>query len=137
MSAMSPIQSSAVPFAVGTDGIAYKNLVCKRLWGLTINPTITEEESDCGVAVGVGIAHFSFNFEIIMSTTPNGATEVSANTTAAWANNGTLVYVKLISGSDYIRKGSGYISNYQESAPLNGVITATGTITGNGTISLS
>lgn len=137
MSAFTPIQSKLVPFAIGTDGITYNNLVCKKTWGLTWTPSITEEETDCGIAVGVGAVKFSFNFEIVLNTTLAGATEVSANQMAGYANNGTLVYVSLVSGTDYIRKGSGYISNYQESAPLNGVITATGTITGNGTISLS
>lgn len=137
MSAFTPIQSRNVPFAIGTDGISYKNLVCKKLWGLTLTPTTVEEETDCGIAVGTGAVKFSFNFEIVMTTTPNGATEVSANTVAGYAVNGTLVYVSLVSGSDYIRKGSGYITNYQESAPQGGFITATGTITGNGTISLS
>lgn len=134
MSAFTPIQALNVPFAIGTDGIAYKNLVCKKLWGLTLTPTITEEETDCGIAVGVGAVKFSFNFEIVLNTTLAGASEVSANTMMGYANNGTLVYVLLQSGSNYIRRGSGYISNYQESAPQGGVISATGTISGNGTI---
>jgi len=131
-----PIQSANVPFAIGTDGITYKNVVCKRLWGLTLTPTITEEETDCGIAVGVGAVKFQFNFEFVMTTTPAG-TEISANTVFGYANNATLVYVLLQQGSNYIRRGSGYISNYQESAPLNGVITATGTITGQGTLASS
>src|SRR6185503_18906729 len=104
-------------------GITYKNLVCKKLWGLQLTPTIIEEETDCGVATGAGAVKFSFNFEIVLNTTPNGATEVSANTVFGWANNNTLVYVLLQSGSSYIRRGSGYISNYTESAPQGGFIT--------------
>lgn len=134
MSALTPIQARNVPFAVGTDGVTYKNLVCKKLWGLTLTPTIVEEETDCGIAVGSGAVKFQFNFEIVMNTTISGATEISANTMMGYANNGTLIYVLLQSSTDYIRRGSGYISNYQESAPQGGFITATGTITGNGTI---
>jgi hypothetical protein len=134
MSAFTPIQARNVPFAVGTDGITYKNLVCKKVWGLTMTPTITEEETDCGIATGVGAVKFSFNFEIVLNTTLAGATEISANQMMAFVNAGTLLYILLQSGSDYIRRGSGYISNYQESAPQGGLISATGTITGNGTI---
>lgn len=134
MSAFTPLLARNIPFAIGIDGITYKNLVCKKLWGLTLTPTIAEEETDCGPATGVGAVKFSFNFEIVMTTTPNGATEVSANTVFGYANNGTLVYILLQSGSDYIRRGSGYISNYQENAPQGGFVTATGTITGTGTL---
>lgn len=133
MSAFTPIQALSVPFAIGTDGIAYKNLVCKKLWGLTLTPTITEENTDCGIAVGVGAVKFSFNFEIVLNTALAGATEVSANTMMGYANAGTLVYI-LLSTTGYVRRGSGYISNYVESAPQGGVISATGTISGNGVI---
>lgn len=133
MSALTPLQSKNVPFAMGTDGITYKNVVCKKLSGLTLTPTIAEEETDCGPATGVGAVKFQFNAEVVLNTTPSGATEISSNEVFAWANAGTLVYV-LMSASGYIRRGSGYISNYQESLPQGGFVTATFTITGNGVV---
>lgn len=133
MSALTPIQARNVPFAMGTDGVSYKNVVCKKLSGLTLTPTIAEEETDCGPATGVGAVKFAFNAEVVLNTTPSGATEISANEVFAWANAGTLVYV-LMSTTGYLRRGSGYISNYQESLPQGGFVTATFTVTGNGVV---
>lgn len=137
MSVPTYLQSSAVPFNMGTDGISYKSAVCKKLWGFQITPTLIEDESDCGPATATGTKKFSFNAEILFNLTPNGATELSSNEVAAWANNGTTVYVLLQYGSDYYRQGSGVVSNFQESAPLNGFVSATFTVTGSGSIDLT
>lgn len=138
MSNPTALESRNVPFAVSTDGNTYKNLVCKRTWGVSIEPQFTQEDSDCGVLTAVGASpRWSFSFEIIMNTTPNGATELSANEMAGYANSGTLLYVKLVSTGVYYRQGSGYITAYEESAPINGFVTATGTFTGTGTLDLS
>jgi hypothetical protein len=137
MSNPTVVQSRNVPFAVSTDGNTYKNVVCKKTWGLTLAPQFTEEDSDCGTLTAVGSVRFSFDFEIVLNTTPNGATEISANEMAGYANNGTLIYVKLVSTGVYFRQGSGYITNYTESAPINGFVTATGTVTGSGTLDIT
>lgn len=137
MSVPTTLQSSSVPFAMGTDGISYKNVVCKKLWGLNLNPTLIEDESDCGPHTATGTKKFSFNVEFLLNTTPNGASEISANEVATWANNGTTVYVLLQYLTQYYRQGSGVISAYSESAPLNGFITATATISGNGLLDLT
>jgi hypothetical protein len=133
MSALTPVQAKNVPFAMGTDGIIYKNVVCKKLSGITLTPTIAEEETDCGPATGVGAVKATFNVEIVLNTTPNGATEISANEVFIWANAGTLVYM-LMSASGYIRRASGYISNLQESLPQGGFVTSTFTVTVNGLV---
>lgn len=137
MSVPTTLQSSLVPFAMGTDGISYKNVVCKKLWGLSLNPTLIEDESDCGPHTAAGTKKFSFNAEILLNLTPNTATEISANEVATWANNGTTVYVLLQYLTSYYRQGSGVISAYQESAPLNGFVTATFTVSGSGLLDLT
>lgn len=126
------LQSRSVPFAIGLDGVTFKNLVCKKLWGLSIEKDVVQDPNDCGMATSVGVAtKFSVNFEIVLNLTP-GATEYSANDVATFANDGTLVYFKLAYLTSYLRSGSGYITNYQESAPFGGMVSATGTITGDG-----
>lgn len=137
MSVPTFLQSVSVPFAIGTDGISYKNAVCKKTWGLSITPTLVEEETDCGVATSTGAKKFQFSLELVLNTTPNGATELSANELANWANSGTLVYVMLTDSAGYLRSGSGYISNYTEAAPQGGVVGATMTVSGNGTLDVT
>jgi hypothetical protein len=137
MSVPTYLQSSAVPFSIGTDGITYKQAVCKKLSGLQMTPTLIEDESDCGPATATGTKKFSFNAELLLNLTPNGATELSLNEIATWANNGTTVYVLFQYGSSYYRQGAGVISNYQESLPLNGFVSATFTVSGTGLLDLT
>jgi hypothetical protein len=137
MSNPTVLQSRNVPFAIGTDGVTYKTAVCKKAVNVAIEPQITQEESDCGTHTAVGSTRWSFDAEVILNTTPNGATEVSINTIAGYANAGTTVYVKLVNAGTYYRQGSGIITNYRETLPLNGFVTASFTFTGDGTLDLS
>jgi hypothetical protein len=137
MSNPTVLQSRNVPLAFSSDGLTYKTVVCKKSFDVNIDPSLTTEESDCGVHSAPGATRWSFGFEIIMNTTPNGSTELSANTIAGWANSGTLVYAKLISSGAYYRQGQGYITNYKESAPQSGFVTATGTFVGDNTLDIS
>src|SRR5438876_9229321 len=113
MSNPTNLQSKLVPFNIGTDGINYKKVVCTKSKAVNMNVGLVQDESDCGVHTGVGSNKFSFDVEGILNTTPNSATEISANEMAGFANNNTLVYVNIANGT-YIRKGSGYITNYVE-----------------------
>jgi hypothetical protein len=119
---------------MSTDDVTYKNVVCKKLWNLNIEKVVTQEDSDCATHTEVGATRFTFDFEFILNTTPNGATEWGSDAVIGWTNNGTLVYFKITSGSTYFRSASGYITNYVESAPQGGLVTATGTVTGTGTL---
>jgi hypothetical protein len=137
MSVPTILASNQVPFALSLDGgLTYKNVVCKKLWGMTIDKTLVQEETDCDTLTAVGATKFSFNFEFVLNTTPNTATEISANEVAAAANDGTLGNVKL-QADGYYRQGAGYITNYQENAPQGGMVTATGTFTGSGPLDLT
>jgi len=137
MSVPTALLSKLVPFALSTDGSTYNNVVCKKTWDLTLDKPLIQEDSDCGVITGVGNStKWSFNFEFILNLTPDSG-QISADTVAGYANDGTLIYVKVVHASDYLRSGQGYITNYKESAPLNGFITSTGTFTGDGAIALA
>lgn len=137
MSTPTTLQANQVPFAMGTDGISYKNVVCKKVSGFTLSPTLIEDESDCGPHTATGTKKFSFNVEFLLNLTPNGATEISANEVATWANNGTTVYVLLQYLTSYFRQGAGVISGYSETLPLNGFVSATATISGTGLVDLT
>jgi hypothetical protein len=137
MSVPTILASNQVPFALSLDGgLTYKNVVCKKLWGMTIDKTLVQEETDCDTLTAVGATKFSFNFEFVLNTTPNTATEISANEVAEAANEGTIAYAKL-QADGYYRQGGGYITNYQENAAQGGMVSATGTFTGSGPLALS
>lgn len=137
MSAVTPILSSAVPMAISTDGITYKNVVCKMTWGLTINNTLVKDETDCGVLASLGASDVGFTAEFILNTTPNGASEWGSDDVIGWAVNKTLIYIKTTSGSLYYRQMAGYLSAYTESAPQGGKIRATFTFNGSGTLDIT
>lgn len=136
MSVPTALAANLVPFALSTDGNTYKNVVCKKAWGLTLDAAVTQEDTDCATFSSVAAPRWSINFEIVLNLTPN-SDEFSANDVAGFANERTQVYVKLLYSSSYYRQGAGYISNWQESAPQGGVVTCTGTFTGTGVLDLS
>lgn len=137
MSVPTVILSSAVPFAVSTDGVTYKNIVCKKTSGLTINSTIIKDETDCGVLISTGANDVTFTGEFILNTTPNGATEWGSDAVIGWITNNTLVYVKFTSGSLYYRQMAGYFSQYSETLEQGGKVAATMTFNGTGTIDIT
>lgn len=136
MSVPTTLSSRLVPFAISADNITYWNVVCKKAWDLNVDVPLTQEESDCSVHTAVGTVKWSFNFEIILNLTPNVGTEVSADAVIGYAIAGTLIYVK-VAYSGYYRQGAGYITNWKESAPQNGLITCTGVFTGDGSLDVT
>lgn len=135
MSVPTPILSSAVPFAISTDGVTYKQVVCKKTCGYTGTTNVAKEETDCGVLKAPGAIDENFNFEFVLNTTPNGATEWGSDSVMNFFQAKTLLYVKVTVGSvTYYRQGQGYITNYTETANQNGMITATGTFELSGTL---
>jgi len=139
--AVTDISSSAVRVRLSFDaGITYKKVVCKQGFEVDITKEVTKEQSDCQQHVAVGNAtDWSTNFEFILNLTPE-STECSAADIADAAQDGTLVYIKVDnadSSATYYRQGTGYITNYKETGPLNGLVKATGTLTGVGTLDLT
>lgn len=137
MSAQTVLTSISVPFALSIDGgITFKNVVCKKLWGMTIDGQPIEEATDCGNLVAAGVAKFSFNVEYVLNMTPSGASEWTADQVANFGALGTNLYAKVKFSTIYIRSGNGLITNLKEDAPQNGMIQGTFTFTGNGAISI-
>lgn len=138
MSTPTYIQSNQIPVAISTDNITYKNVVCKRVLNLNTTNTVNTEETDCGVAKGLGAFDWTADFEGAVNTTPNGATEMSAKEMLNLAQNQTLVYIKWITGdgagNNLYRQGSGYIADYTETYNIGNVAAFTFTLTGVGAI---
>jgi hypothetical protein len=135
MSVPTSILSSAVPFAVSADGgVTFKFAVCKKTWGYTGSATLVEEETDCDVLTAVGAIKNSFTLELVLNTTPNGSTELASDALMNYFQNKTQLVVKLSNGSTFYRSIAAYISAYAENAPQGGMVNATVTFNGSGTL---
>ena len=141
MSVPTTIQSNQVPLSLSTDGITYKNVVCKRTWGFNLTSAVNTEETDCGVEKGLGAVDWTFNFEGVVNTTPNGATEMSAAVLIGLANNQTLTYVKALTGdgtgSNIYIQGSGYITDFSIENSVGSLIAFTFTFNGVGAVDIT
>lgn len=141
MSTPTVIQSNLVPFALSTDNVTYKNVVCKKAWSFKGSTPTSVEETDCGPLVGLGSNNFSFDFQMVLNTTPNGATEMSAKDVLTIWNNQTACYVKVLypagTGADFYLQASGYVSNFELQNTVGNAMTFNGTFTGNGTVDIT
>src|SRR5690349_5778998 len=99
MSVPTFIQSNQVPLAISTDGITYANVVCKRAWNFNGTTPVNSEETDCGVAKGLGAIDWTMDFEGVLNTTPTSPTEASAAVVAGYWLNQTLLYIKTQTGN--------------------------------------
>jgi hypothetical protein len=141
MSTPTTIQSNLVPFNLSSDDITYKAVVCKKAWNFTGTTPTTTEQTDCGPLTAVGSNEFSFDFEMILNTTPDSATQMSFKDVLTLWNNQTLVYAKVLypsgTGANFYIQGSGYLSNLKLQNTVGSLQTFTGTITGNGTVDIT
>lgn len=141
MSTPTVIQSNLVPFALSTNDITYKNVVCKKSWNFNGTTTTNPEETDCGVLTGIGANAFTFDFEMVLNTTPDGATEMSAKDVLTIWNNQTLAYAKVLypspAGGNFYIQGAGYITSFTLQNQVGNVMTFTGTFSGNGSVDIT
>ena len=141
MSTPTVIQSNLVPFKLSTDDITYKNVVCKKSWNLTISVPTNIEQTDCGPLVGLAANTSTFDFEIVINTTPNGATEMSAKDILTIVNAQTLCYAKVQypdpGGTSLYVQGSGYLTNFVIQNTVGNVMTCTGTFTAQGQLDIT
>lgn len=137
MSVPTVVQSNQIPFALSSDGptfATYKNVVCKKAWNFTGTTTINTDESDCGIHTGLGANTWTLDFEAILNTTPDGATEISAGAMLAlWAAQ-TLVAIKVMypnpAGTAFYVQGTAYITTFSLVNQVGNLMTFTGTLTG-------
>jgi hypothetical protein len=141
--AVTTIQGSAVPFAISTDaGTTYKTVVCNKAWGLTVDTTVNEDESDCGRHVGLGTVKASFSIDGLYNTTPS-STEISGEELLSLATNKTSFLFKTqyptsgSPGADLYAQGSAYLTNYQITKSTNSLIGFSGTILVDGNLDIT
>lgn len=137
MSTPTTLQGKLVPLAISTDGITYKNVVCKKVANLNLDSAVNKEDTDCGSFSGLGAVNWTVDIEGLLNLTPEGATEVSGGTMLGYANNQTLVYIKFLYGTDIYRQGAGYLSNYKETFETNSLVSFTATFTNNGALDIT
>lgn len=137
MSVPTTISARLVPFSLSLDGVTYKNAVCKKAWNFSGDPTINQEASDCSdFHTSLGANKWSFDFELIMNTTPNAATEISGQELLTYWQTKQLLYVKVLYTSSFLISGAGYIS-VKLSAPQGGLLAISGTFTGDGDVDVT
>lgn len=141
MSTPTTIQSNLVPFALSTDNITYKNVVCKKAWNFKGSTPTNIEETDCGPLVGLGSNNFSWDFQGVLNTTPDGATQMSAKDVLEIWNNQTACYAKTLypsnTGANFYLQGAGFITSFEIVDQVGNLITFNATFSGNGTVDTS
>lgn len=140
MSTPTTIQANLVPFALSSDNITYKNVVCKKSWNFNGTTATNVEETDCGPLVGLGSNAFTFDFEMVLNTTPD-SDQMSAKDVLALWNNQTSSYAKVLypnpGGTNFFIQGSGYITSFVLQNTVGSLMTFTGTFSGNGTVDIT
>lgn len=122
---------------ISTDsGVTWKNVVCNRAWNFAGTTAVNTEETDCGVAKGLGAPDWTMDFEGVVNTTPNSPTEMSAKELASLWLNQTLIQVKAQTGDGtgqnlYIQ-GSGYVTDYGTQKAVGSLLAWTFTLNGVG-----
>lgn len=136
MSTPTTIQARLVPFSLSLDGVTYKNVVCKKAWNFSGDNTINQEESDCATHTSLGANKWSFDFELIMNTTPSTATEMSGQEILSYWQTKQRLYVKVLYSTSFLISGEGYL-NVKVSAPQGGLLAVSGTFTGDGDVDVT
>lgn len=115
MSVPTLIQSNTIPLQLSTDEITFRNVVCKKAYNFDFDTPVNEEETDCGMQVGLGASGWAADFDGVLNTTPTSTTEYSLKDVLDLWLAQTLVYIKTVTGAGtgkniYV-EGSGYITN--------------------------
>lgn len=141
MSVPTTVQSNQVPLSWSADAITYKAIVCKRAWNFNGTTPVNSEETDCGVQKGLGAPDWTMDFEGVVNTTPNSATEMSADELLAIWQNQTLGYIKTVTGNGVAHnlylQGSGYVTDFAIQNSVGNLLAFTFTFNGVGAVDLT
>lgn len=136
MSTPTTVQGKSIPLALSLNDITYKNVVCNQAHDVTLDSPVNTEVSDCGTHTGLGPVQTTMTFQGLLNTTPNGATEMSADDVITLANNQTYVYLKTQPGSKVL-KGYGPITNFVYTKATESLISFSFTFSVDGTLSIT
>ena len=138
--ATNEIQSSLAPLEFSEDdGTTWLIAVCRKSNDFNYDVPTTEEDTDCGTIVGVGIGKWGFGFEGVLNATPS-ATQLSWKKLLGWATSNTKVLVRQQSpgtgtpGTDFYEGGECYITNLKKTYATNAAIAFSATIKGTGAL---
>jgi hypothetical protein len=141
MSTPTTVQSNLIPFALSTDNVTYKNVVCKKAWNFKGTTPTSIEQTDCGPLTGIGSNEWSFDFQAVFNTAFAGATEMGLKEILTIWNNQTYSYAKVIcpnpGGTQFFIQGAGYITSFDVANQVGNLITFNGTFSGNGAVNQS
>lgn len=138
MSVPTSISSRAIPLAFSTDGTNYKNAVCLKVWNLNADVSTSVEETQCGPFNTEGAMSTQFDFEIVVNTTPSGASEISGPQISSYFFNRTPVYVRVQPGTGMNVAAYGKLYNYKSTGTGGaGLYTISGTFKADGDPTLS
>lgn len=133
------LQSNLVPVALSVDGgTTYKNVVCKKAWKFTGDTPITNEDTDCGRLIGLGVFSATITMELVMNTTPSG-TEVSAEDMLAYVVNQQLLALRIAYpgpavGTDIYIQGNGYLTKFDIDNKVGSLMVASATFSFTGIV---
>jgi len=123
----------------GSTG-AYKKMVCETNSGVEISTSTTETVTKCATYSSTSTPSFTFPIDAVLETAPS-ATEVSFEECLSYIFNSTLLDVKFEnpvgSGTNFFIQGTARISALSISAPAEGLVSFTGTLTGTGTFDIT
>lgn len=136
------LQSNLVPIKISVDaGVTKKAIVCKKSWSFNGTTATNEDETDCGIHVGLGANKWGFPFEGVVNTTPTGASEVSAEDLLGIWNAQTLFLVYIdypaAAGTDLYLSGSAYITEFNIVNQVGSLLIFSGRITGTGALDVT
>lgn len=142
---MADIQGKLVPLLLSADNWTTSlTLVCLVSSGFKTSFPVNEEESQCGVHVGIGSNKFSIDFQAIAKTDPaavaGGVGEASYKQVLAWSLNQTKLKFKRqhgTNGADFYQSGEVYLNDLSEDAATGQIVKFSGTLTGTGTLDIT
>lgn len=143
MSVPTTLQSRLIPMALSTDGITYRNVVCKRTMNFTGSTPTNQEDTDCDTFTALGSNTWSFDFEGVFNLTPD-SNQYSAKEILDFWNNQTVLYVKVqyptsggSTGTNLYLQGQGYLTGTGISTQTGNLVAFTFTFSGNGALDTS
>lgn len=138
---MQTIQGELAPLLLSPDnGVTWMTLVCLSTYSVSLDTTVNQTETNCGVATGLGAIKFKPSGSAVCEANPTEG-QVTYNQMVEWQVNKT----QLLFSSEYPGSGSQYGQNLAISGDCfvtatdvtletGQVIKFTFTLTGTGTV---
>jgi len=71
---MTTVQGELAPLYLSSDdGVTWKTLVCLETYKVPLDTTVNEDETNCGVAVGLGAIKFKPSGSAVMEAAPDNS----------------------------------------------------------------